>query len=118
MKIFQKYSDSRNRLSGGDCVEKGLSAEKGSGRHFMKQMDEKQLVVYVTTGIQLLLCFFAVASGIGKWNREKNKQRKKQLAYEGKLHRKEQKAAFKQQQKKNQLQWKREYKQEKRQLKA
>ncbi|MBQ7434027.1 MAG: hypothetical protein IJV50_11315 [Lachnospiraceae bacterium] len=83
----------------------------------MKQMDRKQLLVYVTGGIQLLLCFFAVASGIGKWNKEKNKQRKKQLAYEGKLHRKEQKAAFKQQQKKNQLQWKKELKQEKRRLK-
>ena len=75
------------------------------------------MLVYVTSAIQLLLCFLAVASGIGKWNREKNKQRKKQLAYEGKLKRKEQKAAFLQQQKKNQLQWKREYKQEKRRLK-
>lgn len=82
----------------------------------MKKLSESEKTVYLSAAVQLLLCFIAIAVGIGKWTGQKLKRKEKQAAYADKLARKEQKAAYKQQMKKNKLQWKKELREEKRML--
>lgn len=82
----------------------------------MKKLSESEKTTYVSAAVQLLLCFIAIAAGMGKWTNQKMKRKEKQAAYTDKLARKEQKAAYKQQMKKNKLQWKQELREEKRML--
>ncbi len=82
----------------------------------MKKLSQEEKIAYVSAAVQLLLCFMAIAAGVGKWTGQKLKRKEKQEAYADKLARKEQKAAYKQQMKKNRMQWKKELQEERRML--
>ena len=82
----------------------------------VRKISQEEKIAYASGAVQLLLCFIAIAVGMGKWTSQKQKRRAKQEAYADKLARKEQKAAYQQKMKQNKLQWKKELREEKRML--